>query len=119
MCLYYVLHTLLGNINKKNNLHINWADIYGTYTVSALSQVPGLHPKQDKLVLCEGSEQGNWVGKESRMHGNNATRVRSPTSLIEGSGLRQQEEGSEDKRKSEKAEKMKLSSIFTEEFWHQ
>lgn len=96
MCLYYVLHTLLGNINKKNNLHINWADIYGTYTVSALSQVPGLHPKQDKLVLCEGSEQGNWVGKESRMHGNNATRVRSPTSLIEGSGLQQQEEGSED-----------------------
>ena len=84
MCLYYVLHTLLGNINKKNNLHINWADIYGTYTVSALSQVPGLHPEQDKLVLCGGSEQENCVGKESRMHGNNAARVRSPAFLIRG-----------------------------------
>lgn len=35
------------------------------------------------------------------MHGNNATRVRSPTSLIEGSGLQQQEEGSEDNSERE------------------
>lgn len=44
----------------------------------ALSLVPRLHPEQDKLVLCGGSEQGSCAGKESSVHGNNSTRVRLP-----------------------------------------
>lgn len=69
----------------------------------ALWQVPGLHPEQDKLVLCGGSEQGSWFGRESSPHENNS----EVTFLMESEGLQQQEEGSERATLNAKSEKVR------------
>lgn len=117
MCLYYVLHTLLGNINKKNNLHINRADIYGTYIVSALSQVPGLILNKINLFCVEEVSKGIGLGRKVECKGIMSLEWDHlpPWSRAEGcSSKRTALNGN-----SEKAKKMNLSSILTEEFWHQ